>query len=94
MMSGGARAVWSGVRRSILPGFLSDTVRPAASKTVTMTALNESFGRLRDNSCVIGVQRARTPTAPAPLFRHSNIVELNRNPYDGSVFAEAYQYDV
>ena len=34
MTNGGARVVWSGVRRSIASAFFSDTVRPAASKTV------------------------------------------------------------
>ena len=37
MTSGGARDVWPGVRSNIVSVFLSDTVRPAASKTATMT---------------------------------------------------------
>ena len=40
MTSGGARDVWPGVRSNIFSVFLSDTVRPAASKTVTMTVIN------------------------------------------------------
>ena len=39
MTSGAARDVWSSVRSNIVSVFLSDTVRPAASKTVTMTVL-------------------------------------------------------
>ena len=39
MTSGGARDVWPGVRSNIFSVFLSDTVRPAASKTVTMTVI-------------------------------------------------------
>ena len=39
MTSGGTRDVWPGVRSKIVSVFLSDTVRPAASKTVTMTVI-------------------------------------------------------
>ena len=40
--------------------FFSDTVRPAASKTVTMTVVMLHFlRRHRHNSCVIEAQRAR-----------------------------------
>ena len=39
MASGGARDVWPGIRSNIVSVFLSDTVRPAASKTVTMTVI-------------------------------------------------------
>ena len=37
--SGGARDVWPGVRSNIVSVFLSNTVRSAASKTVTMTVI-------------------------------------------------------
>ena len=39
MTSGGVRDVWLGVCSNIVSVFFSDTVRPAASKTVTMTVI-------------------------------------------------------
>ena len=50
-MSGGARVVWSGVRKSTVSVLFSDTVRPTASKTVTMSHhFREPCSRLRDKS--------------------------------------------
>ena len=40
MTTGGARDVWLGFRSNIVSVFLSDTVRPAASKTSTMTVIS------------------------------------------------------
>ena len=39
MTSGEARDAWSGVRRSIVPIFFSDTVTPAASKSIRMAVI-------------------------------------------------------
>ena len=39
MTSCRARVLWSGVRRNIVSVFFSDTVKPAAPKTVTMTVI-------------------------------------------------------
>ena len=64
MTSGEVQGAWSGVRSSMVTVFFSDTVRPAASKTVTMTVIifaRPSAG-LRHNSCIIGVQHA--PNCP------------------------------
>ena len=57
---------------------------------------HEPFSRLRDNSCVIGVQHA--PYSPSHTCQrflllwpdYSIIVGLDQIPDDGFVFAEAY----
>ena len=93
MTSGGAGDVWSGVRSSIVSVLFSDTVRPAASKTVTMAViiLAKSLDRLRGTSCVIGVQHA--PHRPLHAWQwhlssDHHILEVNQFPHDVFVLAE------
>ena len=56
----------------------------------------EPFSRLRDRSCVIGVQHATYSPSHARqrllllLSNYSSITELEQIPYDGFVQAEAY----
>ena len=60
MTIGDVRDVWFGVHSSMISVFFSDTVRPTAIKTVTMTViiLARPSADLRHNSCVVGVQHA------------------------------------
>ena len=51
--------VWRGVRSTIVSISVFDTVRPAASKTVTMTDnYSKPFCRPRNRCCVVGVYHA------------------------------------
>ena len=64
MTSGEVQGAWSGVRGSMVSVFLSDTVRPAALKTVTMTViiLARPSADFNKNFFIIGVQH--TPNFP------------------------------
>ena len=63
MTSGEVRGAWFRVHSSMVSVFFSDTVRPAVSKTATMTViiLARPYADL-DNSCIVGVQHA--PNCP------------------------------
>lgn len=73
--------------------FLSETARPAASQTVTMTChFNDSFLRRRANACAVVVHYA--PHGPSyacqRLFGSASaiLLKVNQILYDAVVLAE------
>ena len=103
MTSGEVQSAWSRVRSSMVSVFFSDTVRPAASKTVTMTIiiLARPFADLDTISCIIGVQHA--PNCPPctwyrvrayPRRVLLKVLEVNQTPHNAWVLTEAYYHGV
>ena len=95
MTTGGARDVSPGVRNNIVSVFLSNIVRPAAAKTVTMTHhISKALCRPRNNSCVTGVQHA--PHCPSHaghwdlVCDRYTLLEVDHIPNYLFVLTEAY----
>lgn len=77
MTCGGARDVCSGVRSCIVSVFSSDTVRPSASKTVTMTRpVRKSLRRLGDDAC--HRRRSVCPARHATLHSPARVLRFRR----------------
>ena len=101
MTSGGARDVWPGVGSNIVFAFLSDTVRPAASKTVTMTVIilaSSSAGleTMPASSAYSIPHTALRTQAVGTSFPTATytLLEVDQIPNDFFVLTEAYQNDV